>query len=599
MFPPTFKKTPVFAMLISILHISLSTAAFLKMPRTDMAALGNIYLPVTDFSSKIFDEARQTLTSQIDKALAAGDSEYGPLFNNTAFSASVFSLKTGKSIFEYHYEAPTLGKGSYTKGKLTEDTIYRTGSLGKLLLIYTWLVNLGESAYLDPITKYIPEFEEAQKSYKNPIMSTNWSEVTVGALASQLSGIGRDYALGDLSTQSFGAPPPEAAIDSGYPPLPNGGLPCDAYGDDLPSCSRAQFLQGIIDHPPVNHPYYTPSYSNLAYAILGLAYEKASGGMRWDTAADKLYNHELGMLATTAHAPAAGADAVIPYNDSYSLFTFDIGIEGPAGNQYTSTKDLRTWGQAIWTNKLLDPVTTRRWMKPKTFTSRWTSAVGDPWEIYRLGLPVDALTDAYRVVDTYSKGGDVGQYSTAFSLVPDYEIGWSVMAAGEAPGTQKGPIRQMLVDVFYNAMETAMKEQARATFPGIYSCHEINSSVTLTVDGNSGVEVKSWISNSTDMFNNLWLAGHKDFRLYPTSLSYQDGDMTYHKYYLATLFGKHGLQLPSYDPWSDLGEYWIQLDGTMYNNLATDSWIIGFDADGMVQSVESQAVRAVMYRSSE
>jgi len=47
-----------------------------------------------------------------------------------------------------------------------------------------------------------------------------------------------------------------------------------------------------------------------------------------------------------------------------------------AGNQYTSTKDLRTWGQAIWTNKLLDPVTTRRWLKPGTFTSRWTSAVG-------------------------------------------------------------------------------------------------------------------------------------------------------------------------------------------------------------------------------
>lgn len=37
-----------------------------------------------------------------------------------------------------------------------------------------------------------PELEAAAKSYKNPLLSTNWSEVTVGSLASQISGIGRD-----------------------------------------------------------------------------------------------------------------------------------------------------------------------------------------------------------------------------------------------------------------------------------------------------------------------------------------------------------------------------------------------------------------------
>jgi CubicO group peptidase (beta-lactamase class C family) len=88
-------------------------------------------------------------------------------------------------------------------------------------------------------------------------------------------------------------------------------------------------LQGLIHHPPVNHPYYTPSYSNVAYAILGLAYDKVSGGVPWDTALDSLFNDKLGMPSTTAHAPAAGADAVIPFNDSYALFTFDIGIQGP------------------------------------------------------------------------------------------------------------------------------------------------------------------------------------------------------------------------------------------------------------------------------
>jgi hypothetical protein len=149
-------------------------------------------------------------------------------------------------------------------------------------------------------------------------------------------------------------------------------------------------------------------------------------------------------------------------------------------------------------------------------------------------------------------------------------------------------------------METAMKDQARSTFPGTYKSSGLNSSVTLEVDGNSGIEVKQWISNSTDMFKNDWLSAYKDFRLYPTSLSYEDGDITYHKYYLATLLGKNGQQEPSYDqPWSDYKDYWIQLDQNMYDNLATDSWVIGFGADGVVKSVECQALRSVMLRMDE
>jgi hypothetical protein len=136
-------------------HLPLSMAATVKMPNTDMAVLGNIYLPVSDYSNSIFDNARQTLTNLIEDAIATGKSKYGPMFNNTAFSASVFSLKTGEPIFEYNFEAPELPKSSYTKGRLSENTIYRTGSLGKLLTIYTWLANLGDSMYMDPITKYI------------------------------------------------------------------------------------------------------------------------------------------------------------------------------------------------------------------------------------------------------------------------------------------------------------------------------------------------------------------------------------------------------------------------------------------------------------
>ena len=193
----TTAKSPLGLLCLSL---PLTMAALVPFPKTDLSLLGRIYRGLPDFNSTRFDDARDQLTKFIEAGIATGETEYGKTANDTAFSMSIFSLKTGESIFEYHYEAPALSPESYTKGKLTEDTIYRTGSLGKAMTIYTWLVGLGDAAYSDPITKYIPEFAAAEASYINPIMSTNWSEVTIGALASQMSGIGRDCEYARTST---------------------------------------------------------------------------------------------------------------------------------------------------------------------------------------------------------------------------------------------------------------------------------------------------------------------------------------------------------------------------------------------------------------
>lgn len=133
----------------------VATAAVVEMPSTDMSILGRIYQPLPEFSGSIFDEARDQLTKALDEAIATGESAYGAMYNHTAFSASVFSLKTGESVFDYHYQAPDLPPESYTKGKISEDTIYRIGSLTKATTIYVWLVGIGESGWMDPITKYL------------------------------------------------------------------------------------------------------------------------------------------------------------------------------------------------------------------------------------------------------------------------------------------------------------------------------------------------------------------------------------------------------------------------------------------------------------
>lgn len=132
-----------------------STFAIPLDPKIDLALLGPIYAPATNNSLQPWIEAAKQATDAINDIIATGNSTYGPLDNQgTSFSASVFSLTSDEPLFEFHFEAPTLN-GSYTKGKLSENTIYRTGSLGKLLTVYTWLVDIGDSVYLDPITKYV------------------------------------------------------------------------------------------------------------------------------------------------------------------------------------------------------------------------------------------------------------------------------------------------------------------------------------------------------------------------------------------------------------------------------------------------------------
>lgn len=51
-------------------------------------------------------------------------------------------------------------------------------------------------------------------------------------------------------------------------------------------------------------------------------------------------------------------------------------------------------------------------------------------------------------MDTYSKSGDVGAYSTYIGLVPDYNIGMTILAAGDGPGPSVYAIRDLLVDIY-------------------------------------------------------------------------------------------------------------------------------------------------------
>lgn len=84
----------------------------------------------------------------------------------------------------------------------------------------------------------------------------------------------------------------------------------------------------MVDHRPVFPFYTTPTYSNVAYVILGMAFENITGRSLEDAFTD-LYHNKLGMLSTTAGYPGQDVNAVIPRNDSYAAFSLDVGLYWP------------------------------------------------------------------------------------------------------------------------------------------------------------------------------------------------------------------------------------------------------------------------------
>jgi hypothetical protein len=42
----------------------------------------------------------------------------------------------------------------------------------------------------------------------------------------------------------------------------------------------------------------------------------------------------------------------------------------------------------------------------------------------------------------------VGAYSTIFSLVPDHDIGFTVLAAGAVPNAQVQPLKSIIAEIF-------------------------------------------------------------------------------------------------------------------------------------------------------
>src|SRR5580698_5188441 len=91
-----------------------------------------------------------------------------------------------------------------------------------------------------------------------------------------------------------------------------------------------------------------------------------------------------------------------------------------------SSVDLAKHIHAVLNHKQLTALNTRRWMKPVTHTRSLYERVGAPGEISRSPFPPYNSS----IVDIYKKGGVIPPYTAKYALIPDFDVGYSVMVAG-------------------------------------------------------------------------------------------------------------------------------------------------------------------------
>ncbi|KAL7757436.1 hypothetical protein ACKLNR_011963 [Fusarium oxysporum f. sp. zingiberi] len=496
-------------------------------------------------------------------------------FQNTSFSIDIYPAADQRPLFSYHHSAPTLQKHGHGVQAVNDTTVYRIGSISKLLTAYVYLLEVGDVSFNQPVTRYVPDLADISARLRNKSASAlqyvDWDATTIGALASHMAGIPRDFpspASADRQLARLGFPPVRA-VDFAY---------CGK--SVLYPCNRTAFFDAIRTRHPVEAAFSTPIYSNIGYQIMAYALENITGTTYPDILSRQLIL-PLGLNSTGYAKPANTDSSIIPHSPSSSWYDVDTHDEGPAAGIYSSIADLRRIGQSILTYEMLSPSQTRRWMKPLSFTADPQVAVGAPWEIAR----VTSTTN--RASWMYTKGGQLGMYSSLMALLPDWGVGLTVLAAGTGASRVVGMIPGAMVSKLVPALEQAAKRQARQSYSGRYG-DERNGMTVAVQDSLPGLGVTSWFFDGRDMFDSIRLmvsgsstgSGNVSMRLYPTGLQTQTDGKARLESWRAVYEIIDGASPPS--PYC---ASWFGVDSVTYGGVSIDEFVIDLSADGTSQEL--------------
>jgi len=360
----------------------MSLACILIMAVTFVAADPSCPLPLEPVPTTV--DMQDTLKPIFDNSSLYFD-QYLRLTNITAGVLGI--ANSGGLLFSHAYGLKNKLNPTSTPDL---DTIFRIGSVTKVfasIAIYQ-LRDRGLIGSLDdPVQKYVPDFKPID------LYPGKRRGVTFRQMLSQMSGLPREGC-----------------------PLLNCNW-TDAYMWDYIQKNVYLTFQ----------PYQEPSYSNLAFGILGNVAAIVDGSPSFASYCQKYIFDVLGMQRSMFTAPPSTENnfAVGYYADGTVAPLTDIGWEGPAGQMYSTVNDL-----LLLLNDLMDPVqsklfifadTARQLALPMFLNPSGSSAFGTPWEMQQVG---SYLLD--------EKGGNIMGYSACIVWIPRIRFAMAFLVSGQA-----------------------------------------------------------------------------------------------------------------------------------------------------------------------
>ncbi len=270
----------------------------------------------------------------------------------------------------------------------TADTISRIGSVTKVLptLLAFQAAEQGKLSLGDLFSSLAPSFVTPMP---------NGSEggeklVSIRSMLSQLSGLQRESPLGNVANYS-----------------------------------TADLLSELRENPLISEPYVRPSYSNLAFALVGRGLEPLLGATFERLCEERIFS-PLGLNRTGLEY---NSEVVREMATGYAANGVGskpgdlLGYTSPAGNAYSTIGDLLTLGTSLLggSDALLSSAGKKEMLRPMWLNQDGISGFGTPWEVQI----IEAAPSVSMPVQT--KGGNVAGYSSLFVLIPDLNVTLSVL----------------------------------------------------------------------------------------------------------------------------------------------------------------------------
>lgn len=336
-------------------------------------------------------------------------------------------------------------------------------------------------------------------------------------------------------------------------------------------------------------PESIPSYSNIAYNLLGRALETVYPNQTYATIVKNLILDPVGMSSAGFDTPTNSSAAILPTNgEGWNYQPF--GNYDPSGGLWSTPNELYLFAQALRNNELLCETETKRWLQPRAFLPSLHQLVGAPWEILR---PTDLDIKVSRPIDIYTKSGGVAGYTSYLILIPEYDATITMNVAGNKATTAIQDLLPEVVKAISKFADGLARDQALKKYVGTYKGPSgSNSTLALSLDDGPGLKVSAFTMNGAPVVAGIatlqQLPANASARIYPSAQGHGDSKKEVWKLLVEKPAG-------FINSWAEMDcATWLTLDPTRYNGLPLDTIHMKMEEGADVKHIELPAWRSTL-----